>query len=218
MRTGFSSTSPIAKSFRFVSLAIATSLILIYLPLTSSAQPQITPTANVPRWFIGDTWVIRQPYNLVTATVTEVGPDYYMVHVREDRTPIAPIQDIDVRFTKTLDADDRYVAWAHFVWPLRIGATWSRIYESPNKVQWKLAYKVSRYEKVTVPAGTFDAFRIDIQQCAVKFPSICEGLYLWYSPAVKWVVKDALDDSPHWVSYMRGKTIELISYSVTPSP
>jgi len=83
---------------------------------------------------------------------------------------------------------------------------------------WTLNYAVTGYGPVSVPAGTFEAFQIGIRQCAVKDPSVCEALTLWFAPAVKWLVKEAWDDSPHWVANVRGQSTELISYSVTPSP
>jgi hypothetical protein len=205
-----------ARNRRFWRQAVLRStrsfLLLFLLVLPASAQQSPGPVVEAPAWFVGDTWVFRLPRDVITWTVTDVTSDSYSVRLRE-----AP-GTFNVRFTRTLDADPKYSIWAHFVWPLKIGSTWSRPYESPNKILWTLRYVVTGYGPVSVPAGAFDAFQIAIRQCAVKDPSVCEGLTLWYAPAVKWWVKEAWDNSPHWVANVRGQSSELINYSVTPSP
>lgn len=87
-----------------------------------------------------------------------------------------------------------------FQFPLRVGAEWS--YSSPPGRYWEHGhYKVVAYESVTVPAGTFDCFRIEgaanwnsgtdmggVYRQEFKFNESWESTR-WYCPAVKYVAK-----------------------------
>lgn len=75
-------------------------------------------------------------------------------------------------------------------WPMEVGKEWSNAYlvqrpeeKSPESQENRVV--VTKLEPVTVPAGTFDAFKIEIYNART-------GALLneyWYAPAVKWFVK-----------------------------
>jgi len=73
-------------------------------------------------------------------------------------------------------------------WPLKVGKKWKNVFtgERPQEgFTWDLDTEVTviRLEEVTVPAGKFKAFRIEIYRGGnLRFE-------YWYSPKVKWFVK-----------------------------
>lgn len=85
-----------------------------------------------------------------------------------------------------------------FSWPLFVGKTWtaSETYKddmtghrfSPVVTYWK----VTAYEDVTVPAGTFKAFKLESSPGTNNASLKTE----WYAPDVKVVVKQILERTP----------------------
>jgi hypothetical protein len=66
-------------------------------------------------------------------------------------------------------------------WPLEVGKSWTKTYQSTNHgtkrtVSYESTQKVEAYEDVTVPAGTFKAFRIKTST------SMGDDNVVWYSP------------------------------------
>lgn len=93
--------------------------------------------------------------------------------------------------------------------PISIGKEWSMPYQ--NKGTWKRnRYEVVSVEKITIKAGTFDAFRIegldkrDDKQYGIK-------VVAWYAPAVKTVVKITGEDETNHMG-IEGWNWELVSY------
>jgi hypothetical protein len=82
--------------------------------------------------------------------------------------------------------------FAMFSWPLWVGKTWDTAHSTVNFERnggggWLTPHrKVAAYEDVTVPAGTFKAFRIE--QTPGSGYSADSSTY-WYAPAVKVIVK-----------------------------
>ena len=91
-----------------------------------------------------------------------------------------------------------------FKWPLRIGEKWSSEYTlrdysrgvhlNPSKIE----VNVRTYEKVTVPAGTFDALRIQAGEET-----------FWYAPSIGWIVKEQIGSSDK-----DGWLLELAEYKI----
>lgn len=75
-------------------------------------------------------------------------------------------------------------------WPLKVGRQWNNVYttervyeETSSDIDLRIV--VSKLEEVTVPAGKFKTFKIEIYRTYDR-----ELLYeYWYSPKVKWFVK-----------------------------
>jgi hypothetical protein len=74
-----------------------------------------------------------------------------------------------------------------FKWPLRVGKKWDSNYTSRNYSEGfrpspsKITVNIQTYEEVSVPAGTFKAFRIQADKEIV-----------WYAPSIGWVVKEKI--------------------------
>jgi len=77
-----------------------------------------------------------------------------------------------------------------FDWPLYVGKLWKAHYVYRNLVREttidpvQREYRVETYEKVVVPAGTWDAFRITSKH--VNGTSLST---IWYAPELKLIVK-----------------------------
>lgn len=81
--------------------------------------------------------------------------------------------------------------------PLEVGKNWSSNYSgftADNNASWnsKLKCEVKAFEKVSVAAGSFDAFRIDCEDSwqAGSYSGVSHSS-TWYAPQVKEVVKVA---------------------------
>lgn len=91
------------------------------------------------------------------------------------------------------------------LWPLKIG---NRISQKVNSVGYDgkpytttVTIIVAAYEKVTVPAGTFDAFRIEERKAEDSAPRT-----RWWAPAVATPVKQTF---PDWQDRSKLKVYEL---------
>lgn len=115
--------------------------------------------------------------------------------------------------TITLSSDARYLAF-----PLEVGKKWDFKFNLANKVtavtsRWQLDAAVVAYEKVKVPAGEFDAFRIEYKGFWNNNTSGKNGRLLvtnWYAPATRSVVKREFDDT-------RNRSVsELVEFQLQP--
>lgn len=93
------------------------------------------------------------------------------------------------------------------LWPLKVG---NKISQTVNGVGYDgkpyatpVTITVAAYEKVTVPAGTFDAFRIEERKADDPAPRI-----RWWAPAIAATVKQSF---PDWQDRSRLKFYELVS-------
>jgi hypothetical protein len=93
------------------------------------------------------------------------------------------------------------------LWPLKVG---NRISQTVNGIghdgkpySTAVTITVAGYEKVTVPAGTFDTFRIEERKADDPAPRI-----RWWAPAIAATVKQSF---PDWQDRSRLKVYELVS-------
>lgn len=73
-------------------------------------------------------------------------------------------------------------------WPLEVGKTWTRnhrmtIHATKQTVSYQITQKVEAYEDVTVPAGTFKAFKVSTSS------TLGEENVNWFSPELGIFVK-----------------------------
>jgi hypothetical protein len=77
-----------------------------------------------------------------------------------------------------------------YSWPMMVGKEWKSAYTSENLLEkssqkYEYRLKVAGLEEVTVPAGTFEAFKIEVY--GAYSGSLLDER--WYSPRVKHYVK-----------------------------
>ena len=75
-------------------------------------------------------------------------------------------------------------------WPLKVGKKWKNVFtmerpQEESSTDFELEVVVAKLEEVTVPAGKFKAFKIEVYNSR----SGKLGSEYWYSPKVKWFVK-----------------------------
>jgi hypothetical protein len=103
-------------------------------------------------------------------------------------------------------------------YPLELGKKWEYKLSFTNKantarVRWQAEAEVVAYEKVKVPAGEFDAFKIAIKGFWNNDTSRRNGRLIqtsWYAPAAKVVVKSEFDDT------VNNNVNQLIEFKVQP--
>jgi hypothetical protein len=91
--------------------------------------------------------------------------------------------------------------------PLTVGKQWDHKYQRESEVGGprtdiiRASHKVVAYESVTVPAGTFQAFKINVVCEAADSRGIItnpEKIYFWYAPEVKQLVKRIRGNLDTW--------------------
>jgi hypothetical protein len=224
------------------ALVIALALLLAACAALDGGGPG--PPVPAPAFKPGDRWVYRgrEGFRLPvvwqeTYEVTSVGRDItlrvsYEGGVTGDRTEVlaAPglvlvgaLMDIETRrFTQPLQRYD---------FPLTPGATWNQWVTNTNETtnrrgQINHYVRVGGWEKVSTPAGTFDAIRLRVlmrldDEEFWRGPTMCNYL-VWYAPAVGAPVREEKEaeyyekgDRRDGVSAVRSQhtLIELVAYS-----
>jgi hypothetical protein len=106
----------------------------------------------------------------------------------------------------TYSGDSRYVSF-----PMEVGKKWSFKYNFVNKTnagqsRWQLDATVVGYEKVKVPAGEFDAFKIEYKGYWNNDRINRNGRITqtsWFAPAARATVKTEYDDTySNWVQQL----------------
>jgi hypothetical protein len=76
--------------------------------------------------------------------------------------------------------------------PAKVGDTWTWEQEEPGFAPAKLTWTIAKWEEVEVPAGKFQALRVDSKLESPRTPTLT-GTY-WYAPGIG-VVKSVLNTS-----------------------
>jgi hypothetical protein len=187
--------------------AVAVALALVLAGCAALEIGASGPPAPAPTFKVGDRWVYRgrEGFRLPvlweeTREVTSVGRDIavrvsYSGGVTGDRTEVlsAPgmvlvgaVMDIETRrFTQE--------PLRRYQFPLTPGESWNQWVNNVNETAHRAGQinhyvRVGGWEKVTTPAGTFDAVRLRVlmQLDDEEFwrgPTMCNYL-IWYAPAV----------------------------------
>jgi hypothetical protein len=172
------------------------------------------PAAESPQFRVGDRWVYRVSDGFrvkqifeETHAVTAIGPDGIAVQV----TITGPGPTVE-RVEKWLDAGrvtqgtlfDIETRRFHqplerYRFPLQAGTTWNQFVDNYNELTMREGrinryVRVGGYERVTTPAGTFDAIRLNVLMRLDddefwRWPTDC-AYTVWYAPAVKATIRE----------------------------
>jgi hypothetical protein len=109
--------------------------------------------------------------------------------------------------TETLAPDAEMLSW-----PLWVGKSWNAsgtVEGGIPQTNWGYYRKVAAFEDVTVPAGTYQAFRIE----SSPGQNIDIGYHLtqWYAPSVAYYVKTVVSMSSRALGGPRTTTTEMVS-------
>jgi hypothetical protein len=197
---------------------------------TASATPVLT-RAERPEISVGDRWTYQRK-NLDTGEVRPPGPlnvsqvTANTITVRlgsMERTFSREWNLLEERMNKKANYR-AYPLWLFFRFPLTVGKKWDGIWETNNflddsQARWRGKSEVKAIETVTVPAGTFQTFRIEFEgSYQGTFGAGSRRDTFWYAPAVKrWVKQE-------WEVTGNGRagrddhreSLELLSFQVVP--
>jgi len=186
--------------------------VLILLGLVAYARIYFARQSGLvdpPKWAVGDEWTWHNsdgPDVSFRVVGVQGGAYAVQVHSRGRDTTIHVGPDLSLQ-----NAD-----WFRFQWPLTPGRTWTYVVTGTlnnRRVTWQGTAHAAAVESVTVPAGTFQAVRIDGRHCNMTDGG-CGDFTMWYAPQVQYVVKLLVGNTSYWVPAVRGFRQELVSYQV----
>ncbi len=186
----------------FAALAIAG----LTLPAVevSPAEIQGLAVADSPALSSGDTWTFRysdgtrakrkflkEENGILVFEVSQASPrggvSQGLLHLNRD---LATVRMLDTGGAELQRFDPHSLG---FQFPLVVGKEWQgrcqRFDEGMEAGTFVGIYKVVRIESVTVPAGTFQTFRVEGQTYEVKTPEKRWRFVHWYAPEVQMEVK-----------------------------
>jgi len=207
------------------------------------------PAAEAPVYHVGDRWVYRAQDGFrvpvvwdETHEVTAIGADGITVRITQKgpsvdnerierlaapgRVLVGALFDSETRrFTPPLD---------RYAFPLQQGQSWNQWVDSYDETtEWEgqinRYVRVRGWEKITTPAGTFDAIalrvmmRLDDEEFW-RYPTMCNYL-LWYAPAVRGIVREEKEaeyrekgDARDGMATIRSQhaTVELVQFTAGP--
>ncbi len=180
-------------TYRFRYEAIAAMLVLSAC-LGGAAWGQ--PSSGRPDYKVGDKWTYHMVEKVADKTsewsreIVEVGPGNRLLGRFED----GKTHEFDdaMNWAPTGPEDARVLV----KYPLKVGLSWTFTHKpnTTSNVRETGEAKVVSYESITVPAGTFDCFRVDAQSTAsVRAYSARRQWSRWYCPAIKWVAKEQME-------------------------
>ena len=184
---------------------------------------------------VGDSW--RYQYRSEWRTVAPQTIEYVVAEVSptaiRDRMTVAGLPGEDVKtFTSTIENVNRalpgfmaseFSPYLQAFTSLAPGASLpapAMPQDSMFGLPWSIFVRVSGPERVTVPAGTFDALRVDLKGGRPPFAlnTVAEPAYLyetvWFAPGPKRVVKHTRISEAWALNQLERDTYELVSYKV----
>jgi len=185
----------------------ATSMQLVEHKTATTAQPTSTKPvtrpglkAEKPEWRVGYEWryAWKRPGRSGTYTseiiredLLEGIPAYVIKREKNEDYYAKDVLGMFARMSGGKLVFKRNNPRQNFLWPLEVGKEWRNAYLRENiqeKSSETFDYRmvVAQIEEVTVPAGTFEAFKVEvyIHRSGNLFAEY------WYSPQVKWLVME----------------------------
>jgi hypothetical protein len=180
----------------------------------SIESPGSGPAAEAPSYRVGDRWIYQAQDGYLTPerweetrAISAIGADGINARIAQK----GPSRDIAraelwtapglVKVGAVFDNETRrfVTPLERYRFPLAAGETWSRFVENFNEAtkesgQINHYVRVRGWEKVTTPAGTFDALVMHVMlwlddEQFWRFATQC-NYTVWYAPAVRGVVRE----------------------------
>jgi hypothetical protein len=162
------------------------------------------PTADKPDLKVGDRWEFNQSVKIVPG---EEKAEPWSRRVLETQ-PDGRTKVVVGKETLTLDATGNRIdargpeySVATYKFPMKVGNEWSYTARAGEggMLERHGTYKVVAYEPVTVPAGTFDCFRVEGQwELNGKTYTGRAREQYWYCPAIKFIAKSSSQFDQNW--------------------
>lgn len=178
-----------------LTTAMVTLVTILFVPYFALSQQ-----ADQPKYKHGDWWKVRTEYEAKVSSRNPGCQDSYEEWVaRIDEKGLAHLYGInDGKEVESIC--DAVLGWVFGVneskflkFPLSVGQTWTHRYERPSgrrTISVESQYKVSAWEKVETPKGTFEAFKIvgAVQWVTGRGDQAFINWTEYYSPTVKAIV------------------------------
>jgi hypothetical protein len=181
---------------------ISSAVVLIFAILTS---PALAQTADRPAVKVGDEWQFMQ-YTVAPIqnpnfvwVITSVTP--IVIAGTSNGQPLTLTPDLNIIESPTRKFSDR----RQLSFPLAIGKSWNYTTDNHFKdgsgdIRMDARVTVAAYEKVTVRAGQFDAFKLEgtgkwVRQAAPDAGAVEFAETYWYAPSARAIVKQVYRDS-----------------------
>ncbi len=194
-------TAVFRSSISFIQNCCALVALTGLLSNTALAQGE---SAQAPIIKVGDQWKFEQSDRrsgvkepVIIQRITSISPTQIEGLENEERFVWTNELNIIESPTVLVAGEGKRLAF-----PLEAGKTWEYQYNFTNKVKaakgrWKLDATVVAYEKVKVPAGEFDSFKIEYTgfwHNDTKGKSGRLKMTNWYSPALRTIVRNEFED------------------------
>jgi len=155
------------------------------------------PVMEKPTYAVGDSWEFKQTTSpgdkveTLSRAIVEVLPDGRFRVRFQNNT----INEFDAAMNFMFEGNPDYTR-VLVKYPLKVGNEWSpaRKFQNPGTGESGEA-KVVAYESITVPAGTFECYRVEAKATLNNKANYYEARTWkrWYCPDVKWIAKDILE-------------------------
>lgn len=202
-------------------------LILLISLVNCATEPKIThpeyisqEKCNAPVWNVGDSWRYRySDKSEWQYTVERIERDFYIVEDKYgvykpciDKRTLGTVTYINPEGKKMALPPNIY----YFDFPLYVGKKWRKMVSGipqrgSTEINYLNEFQVTSFEDITVPAGTFKAFKIELKQTNYGGTFASGKVYFWYSPEVKFVTKLIYEGTSYWLGF---KSFELISFKL----
>ncbi|MFI4925662.1 MAG: hypothetical protein ACHQJ7_11055, partial [Vicinamibacteria bacterium] len=124
--------------------------------------PALAQSADKPALSVGDAWTYQQTTDKGAETtwlrkVVGVGAGGAEMQIGDRTFKVDPSLNI-------VDAKGAEWSRQQYKFPMQVGTEWTfvnKVQIQPGEVDQRNAYKVVAYEPLTVPAGTFDCYRVE---------------------------------------------------------
>ena len=200
----------VTSRFRLHRATLAPLMIAVLLAATTGLAHSAGEKAEAPQLRIGDRWKYEQKdrrtglkESASTRTVSTISTSLIEGAENDGTFKMTPELNPIESTTLVVTGEPRFLTF-----PLEVGKKWDLKYNFANKTneskgRVKQDVEVMAYEKVTVTAGSFDAFRIESKgfwnNDTTRASGRSKSVY-WYAPAARTVVRTEYEDGyNYWV-------------------
>jgi hypothetical protein len=171
-------------------------IVMPAIALCVAVAAHAQPVADKPKYAVGDRWEYKgrmmpdDTPNDATRTVVEIARSD-LLKIRQETGKVVEY-DGAMNF---MPGGEKDYARVLVRYPLKVGDEWqmTRKFPNPGTVE-TVKGKVVAYEPVTVPAGTFQCYRIEATTALTNGDyKENRGWTRWYCPEIKWYAKERID-------------------------
>jgi len=178
-------------------------LLLLAALLMFDISYAANPAAERPSYSTGDYWIYADDDKKMKVEFLREEKDRYIFETGATKV----VKDFNL--TNVGDKTGGFPG-PIIKFPLTVGKWWNHEFQAKTiagsrQDAGRIAkYEVESYEQITVPAGTFWAFKITVTIVSAKFQHFVGSAYYWYAPEVKNIIK----------GIYKGKILELKQFKV----